>query len=557
MADISKINLSGAVYNIKDATARANLNEIQNISDAEIDEITDFVLESLPSSYVYGYETAAAMQADLDLQEGMIVHINGFTTSGDGNAAYYTISNSGTVDGATILALQNGLRAIKVSENNSVTNAKIVDSAITTAKIADNAVDASKIASSAADGLRTMSTTQPGVAKVGAGLAMNNGALELNGNGDISAAVTAWLNAHPEATTTVQDDSLTTLKYKNGSITDAKLVQTGGVLSLADTTLKIDALALFAWDFGAILGSGDYNANIQYNNYFSFGILDASRFESLYLVVPSDRKVNICYYDSSGAFVSRSADISGTTYPISHTYGIRLCVATTYTRSSQEDTLDEVLAPIGIYGCVRREEPDANAIVQADLQMQMYGPTSAQVSDSSVINASGVDLKSSQTLTAREGYRVALYNSNAGLVTGWSESIMTERPYFGAYIVVRKEPRTAIDLNVDGKTLTSYIEERIATASSKTVTLKPSAIQDVVDVISSYGIDARSRWNNKKVAFVGDSITYGVNTINGNIYYQLLDEMIGFSSVYASGVAGSCYSVTSDYGTNNSPIAER
>lgn len=36
-------------------------------------------------------------------------------------------------------------------------------------------------------------------------------------------AITAWLNAHPEATTTVQDDSLTTVKYKNKSVTADKV----------------------------------------------------------------------------------------------------------------------------------------------------------------------------------------------------------------------------------------------------------------------------------------------------------------------------------------------
>lgn len=233
MADISKINLSGAVYNIKDATARANLNEIQNISNAEIDEITDFVFEeSLPSSYIYGYETAAAMQADLDLQEGMIVRTNGFTTSSDGKAAYYTISNTGIVNGSTILALQNGLKAIKVIEDTSVVTADIQDGAIITSKIADNAVTADKIASSAADGLRIMNTTQPGVAKVGAGLAMNGDALELDGSGDIATAVTSWLNAHQEATTTVQDNSLDgSLKLVDNSVPNSKLVQTGGVLS--------------------------------------------------------------------------------------------------------------------------------------------------------------------------------------------------------------------------------------------------------------------------------------------------------------------------------------
>ena len=39
----------------------------------------------------------------------------------------------------------------------------------------------------------------------------------------IPAAVYAWLEDHPEATTTVQDDSLTTAKYKDHSVTRAKL----------------------------------------------------------------------------------------------------------------------------------------------------------------------------------------------------------------------------------------------------------------------------------------------------------------------------------------------
>lgn len=96
----------------------------------------------------------------------------------------------------------------RVIEDESITTDDIADLAVTTPKIANDAVTAIKIANSAADGLRTMNTTQPGVAKVGAGLAINNGALELNG-GDIAPAVTAWLNAHPEATTTVQENSIT------------------------------------------------------------------------------------------------------------------------------------------------------------------------------------------------------------------------------------------------------------------------------------------------------------------------------------------------------------
>jgi lysophospholipase L1-like esterase len=40
----------------------------------------------------------------------------------------------------------------------------------------------------------------------------------------------AWLDDHPEATTTVEDGAVTTAKLADGAVTDAKLAQTGGVL---------------------------------------------------------------------------------------------------------------------------------------------------------------------------------------------------------------------------------------------------------------------------------------------------------------------------------------
>lgn len=42
--------------------------------------------------------------------------------------------------------------------------------------------------------------------------------------------ITAWLDDHPEATTTVQDGAVTTPKIADGAVTDAKLAQSGGVL---------------------------------------------------------------------------------------------------------------------------------------------------------------------------------------------------------------------------------------------------------------------------------------------------------------------------------------
>ena len=46
----------------------------------------------------------------------------------------------------------------------------------------------------------------------------------------IAEAVAAWLDEHPEATTTVQDGSITGVKIADDTIPDAKLAQTGGVL---------------------------------------------------------------------------------------------------------------------------------------------------------------------------------------------------------------------------------------------------------------------------------------------------------------------------------------
>lgn len=51
---------------------------------------------------------------------------------------------------------------------------------------------------------------------------------------EVTEAVNAWLVAHPEATTTIQDGAVTTAKIADGAVTDAKLAQTGGVLSKAD-----------------------------------------------------------------------------------------------------------------------------------------------------------------------------------------------------------------------------------------------------------------------------------------------------------------------------------
>lgn len=121
MADVSKIKLGSTTYDVKDATARSNIdnlqtaiNNIESITQTEIDEITDYTPDSFPAP-VYGYDTIADMQADASLQEGMTCHTNGSATVGDGGAAWYTIDTTGTADGESVIACAGSLYAHKVT----------------------------------------------------------------------------------------------------------------------------------------------------------------------------------------------------------------------------------------------------------------------------------------------------------------------------------------------------------------------------------------------------------------------------------------------------------
>lgn len=67
------------------------------------------------------FDTVSAMQAATDLEDGMTCHTNGFHSAGDGGAAYYTVSASGTANSCTVLACANDLFAIRVFTEAYVT----------------------------------------------------------------------------------------------------------------------------------------------------------------------------------------------------------------------------------------------------------------------------------------------------------------------------------------------------------------------------------------------------------------------------------------------------
>lgn len=64
-----------------------------------------------------------------------------------------------------------------------------------------------------------------------------------------------------------------------------------------------------------------------------------------------------------------------------------------------------------------------------------------------------------------------------------------------------------------------------------------------------------SCWSDKTAVCVGDSITAGSGTTK--IYYNVLKDLLDLKSVTGMGVAGSCVSATSNYGTSNSPLINR
>ncbi len=65
------------------------------------------------------------------------------------------------------------------------------------------------------------------------------------------------------------------------------------------------------------------------------------------------------------------------------------------------------------------------------------------------------------------------------------------------------------------------------------------------------------KWKGRTAAFLGDSITAGMNTSEGKGYWDYLGEILGLKESIAYGVAGSCISATSDMGTSIAPFCER
>lgn len=148
------------------------------------------------------------------------------------------------------------------------------------------------------------------------------------------------------------------------------------------------------------------------------------------------------------------------------------------------------------------------------------------------ISARNFNIKSGFTVTAKSGYKIGLYHGKNELITsGWVQSYISTANHDDAFLAVKSDDDTEFTLTSESK------------------------LSDYVTITSN--ISSESKWHNKKVAFIGDSITQGINTTYENTYHQYLNAMLGFGSMYVDGIAGSCYSSKSDYGTSKNPIVNR
>ena len=84
-------------------------------------------------------------------------------------------------------------------------------------------------------------------------------------------------------------------------------------------------------------------------------------------------------------------------------------------------------------------------------------------------------------------------------------------------------------------------------------------VEDVFDVedytpFKEKVVEQSSVWKDKVAVFVGDSITAGSGATSGKLYYNYLQQMLWLKEVHVNAEGGRCVSVTSDYGTQHTPL---
>lgn len=92
------------------------------VNDLAQDLAAEIEARKLDVEKAHVFETVADMKQGANLSAGAICHTNGFYTSGDGGAAWYSISETGTQNDMDVIELDNGLFANLIFTNTVYAN---------------------------------------------------------------------------------------------------------------------------------------------------------------------------------------------------------------------------------------------------------------------------------------------------------------------------------------------------------------------------------------------------------------------------------------------------
>lgn len=368
--------------------------------------------------------------------------------------------------------------------------------------------------------------------------------------------VADWLDDHPEATTTVQD----------GAVSNAKLLQNGGILSDVNLLKKITNLDRpAAPDWGDDGSRGVYYTTGELKGATIFNhttYVDVSQFSSITYsrvnTTASSGTFGMAFYDSSQEYVSgERAVLAADDYGYTDST-IEVPATAKYARFTIFNSSSTVTDSFELTGMSllsdKVEEIDAGILANEEELDGLFDITEIVSWSSGYITTSGTFSSNAQYNNFTSS-RISRYRFHRILLTIPADrqcTVATYDPITRAFVA-----RTA------QLTDTTYVVDNtydviITVATTYRDTTQTNTLAQVLAPIRMHGTWTFSKWTGKKVAFMGDSITYGTGVSNDNaVYWRRLSEMLGFSSVTGLGVAGSCWSVTSDYGTGHSPISQR
>lgn len=163
-----------------------------------------------------------------------------------------------------------------------------------------------------------------------------------------------------------------------------------------------------------------------------------------------------------------------------------------------------------------------------------------------------------------------IFSAGVGDISYKAELITTEDYGFSQLVSYFDAARTDDGIKIrfiTGRGGVGSCKELILSDDEKSIMYK-TGIQIIDDEIKYNYVSFRkksdfvlpetdSKWKGSIGAFLGDSITEGVNTSEGKVYWNYLSEMLELSVAEPYGLAGSCISSESDIGTSVIPFVTR